>query len=167
MKKTVLLLILSPLASIIHAQNNSHLEGNWKLVSIDQHGIYYNVKKDSISFSELMQGLIKSVPSEVPDSIQQKIMSESLKAVASNFRFEFRSDGKFKFAMDSISFIVEGNYKELRSQKIIQFSNKKSVGLNDFDMEDKIRYEIKNNLLYLSMDDDDEFEIILERDGAK
>ena len=167
MKKTILLLILSAVASIINAQNNSQLEGNWTLVSIDQEGIYYNVKKDSISFSAIIQDLMKSVPSEVPDSIQRKIMSESLKAMASNYRFEFRSDGKFKFVMDSISFIVEGTYKELLSQKIIQFSNKKSVGLNDFDMEDKIRYEIKNNLLYLSMDDDDEFEIILEKDKTK
>lgn len=160
MKKPLLLLILSAAASIINAQNNSQLEGNWKLVSIEKDGIYYNVKKDSISFSE-------SPISEIPDSLQQKIFLESFKTIVSNFRFEFRTNGKFKFVMDSISFILEGNYQELPSQKIIQLSNKKSVGLNDFDMEDKIRYEIKNNLLYLSIDSDDEFEIILERGETK
>ena len=161
-KNLSLLLILSSIASIVHAQNTSQLEGVWKLISIEQEGIYYNFKKDSVSFPSEIQTLISTVPG-VPDSLQQKIMAESLKALAANFKFEFRSNGKFKFVMDSISFIVEGNYKELRSQKIIQLSNKKSVGLNDFDMDDKIKYEIKNSMLYLSMDNDDEFEIIMEK----
>ena len=70
-------------------------------------GIYYNLKKDSISFSKEFQDSQSSV-SAVADTFQQKIIAETLKIIASNFRCEFRSDGKFKFVMDPVSFIVEG-----------------------------------------------------------
>ena len=66
--------------------------------------------------------------------------------------------------MGSTFFIIEGSFKEDLSQKTIQLSNKKSPGSNEFDMTDKIKYEIRNDLLYLSIDDDDEgFEFVLEK----
>jgi len=163
--KAIVLSILTLLFSFsTKAQTDTLLIGTWKIVSMNRDGVYYNAKKDSISFSKEAKSLLNVPVSEISDSLQIMIIAETLKLIASQFRFEFHLNGKFKFVMDSISFVVEGNYIELPSQKIIKLSNKKSLGLNDFDMVDTIKYALKNDLLYLSLDnDDEEFEFVLEK----
>jgi len=139
------------------ANGQTTIAGKWKIVSIDQPDVYYNCMNDSMSFKEMAAGF--------PDTTTQKNTAQMIKATLCNFQFIFKSDSKFKFIADSILIVVEGNYQELPAKKIIQLSNKKSSGLNDFDLPDKIKYLFKDGLLYLSMDgNDEEFELILKKD---
>jgi hypothetical protein len=133
------------------------ITGKWKIVSIDKPDLYYNCMNDSMSFKERSAGL--------PDTTAQKNTAQTIKATLCSFQFIFKSNSKFKFIADSILMVAEGNYQVFPAKKIIQFSNKRSSGLNDFDLPDKISYLIKDGLLYLSMDgNDEEFEIILKKD---
>ena len=139
------------------ANGQTTIAGKRRIVSIDKPDLYYNCMNDSVSFKEMAAGF--------PDTITQRNTAQMIKTTLCNFQFEFKSDSKFKFIADSILIVVEGNYQELPAKKIIQLSNKKSSGLNDFDLPDKIKYSIKDGLLYLSMDrNDKEFEFILKKD---
>ena len=165
MKAIVLSVLILLFSFNVKAQTDTLLIGTWKIVSMNRDGVYYNAKKDSISFSKEAKSLLNVPVSEISDSLQIMIIAETLKVIASQFRFEFDINGKFKFVMDSISFVVVGNYKEVPSKQIINLFNKKSIGLNQFDLEEKMKYAIKNDLLYLSIDnDDEEFEFILEKE---
>lgn len=163
--RIILIFFFCFLSSALIAQNNSSIIGNWTIVSIIRDGFYYNFKKDSLSFSK--EELTRPI-SGVQDTFQLKAYAEAMKTIASQFRFEFYHDSKFKFVMDSISFVVIGNYKDDPAKKVITFSNKRSIGLNDFDVTDRIKYKIVDDLLYLSIDDDDsEFELTMEKERIK
>ena len=53
---------------------------------------------------------------------------------------------------------------KLPAKNTIQLSNQKSLGLSDFDLPDKIRFSIKDGLLYLLMDENEDHKFILERE---
>ena len=130
-------------------QTSSPIVGKWKIILIDQNGVYYNCKTDSMSFS---------------DTSYQMNTAQAIKATLCNFQFIFRPDSKFKFIADSILIVVEGNYQELPAKNTIQLSNQKSLGLSDFDLPDKIRFSIKDGLLYLLMDEDEDHKLVLEKE---
>jgi hypothetical protein len=128
---------------------------------MNKDGIYYNLKKDSISFSKESQALMQSFS---PDTLYRKMYAETFRQIALSTEFRFAQDGKFRFTLDLTLFAVEGMYQKLSSQNIIKFTNKKSVGLNDFDLADKIKYLILDGLLHISIDgEDEEYEFVFER----
>ena len=154
--RVTLLAVFILLFSGTNGQSISQLTGTWKIIIIDQTEVYYNCKTDSISFSKGMAAIL-------PDTPTQKNTAQAIKATVCNYQFIFKSDSKFKFIADSILLVVEGNYEEVPAKKIIQLSNKKSVGLEDFDLPDKIRYSIKDGLLYLLMEEDEDHKLILRK----
>src|SRR5688572_19145578 len=148
------LTIFMILFSNARGQSGSSLIGIWKIVSISKDGIYYNFKTDSIALSKEAQAVY-------PDKSEQQKFCMGLKMMFPDTRFHFESKGIFKQTMDTI-LIVEGTYKEMPSQKIIELTSRNSLNQ---DVTDKANYVIKDGLLYLSMAwDEDRFDFVLERE---
>jgi len=148
------LTIFMILFSNAKGQSGSSLIGIWKIVSISKDGIYYNIRKDSISLTKEGQAVY-------PGKSEQQKFCLGLKMMFSDIRFHFDSKGIFKQTTDTM-LIVQGTYKEMPSQKIIELTSRNSLNQ---DVTDKANYVIKDGLLYLSMAwDEDRFDFVLERE---
>ena len=120
-----------------HAQIDSSIAGIWKMISIEIEGVYFNCKKDSISLTG------EFTARNNDRSVQEKI-SNSIKMLYSATQFHFGKDTLLEMMMGNI--IVEGYYKVIAPQHIIEIKTK-----NSFDEYgvDKIKYKLENGLLYL------------------
>ena len=139
MKIPILSVLLFFLFATLNGQTNPALIGTWKIVSINTNGLYYNFKKDSISFSKETQVLYK-------DSSEQRRLIEGIKESFLDWRFHFEPTGIFKQTMDTIP-SLDGIYRELQSQNTIELITKNY--LNE-EVTEKIAYSIKDGLLYVS-----------------
>ena len=153
MKATIIatLLIYSSFNSI--AQVDSSIAGIWKIVSIEIEGVYFNFKNDSISFTG-------EFSYRSNDTSARKNIINSMKLLYSGTQFHFGKDSLFNMMMANI--LVDGYYKVFASQQLIEIKTKDSF---DKYGADKITYNIKNRLLYLSYDwDEEQLDLVLEKE---
>ena len=152
--KSIILLVFIFHSSIIRGQNDTLIAGNWKLVSIESDGIYYNFKKDSISLSH--ENKLNN-----SDSADIKELGDRMKSIYSAIRFHFDKDNVFKQSMMGIT-IDEGSYRTIASKNIVEITTKNSLNK---DVIDKAKYYFEQGLLHLSMKWEDQlFNLVLEKD---
>src|ERR1700752_3531609 len=136
-----------------NGQRDSSIVGVWKIISIYKDGIYYNFKKDSLSLSK--ENKIKYA-----DKSEEQKLITGLKTFFPTTRFHFEHSGIFKQTMDG-NLMFDGTYRNMPSQKTIEIITKNSLNEN---VAEKVKYIIKNDLLYLSMEWEDEmFDFVLEK----
>jgi hypothetical protein len=153
MKNLIALLYLSLLFSVTNGQDTSSIIGIWKIVSVYHEGIYFNLKKDSISLSKEKQKLY-------PNISDQKTIGRNIKMTFFNTQFHFKKNGIFNQTIDTSS-VVDGLYQDFPLQGLIELTTKNSLNQN---VTDKIKYVLKGGLLYLSFKwDDDTFDFVLEK----
>lgn len=154
MRTIVAFIFLLTISSSIHAQTDTSIIGVWKIVSIEMDGVYYNFKKDSISISEEKKELYT-------DEAKKKHLSGRIQMVFSVTEFHFEKNGILKQKM--MGEIFTETYKINTSQAVIEIISKNS--LNE-DVTDKIKYDLKNGLLSLTLkwgEDDEEFNLVFEK----
>ena len=135
-------------------QSDTSIVGVWKVISMSADGIYYNLKTDSISLPEELK-------EKYPDKAAQQKLIAGLKTLLPTTRYHFERGGIFKQSIEG-DIAFEGRYRSITSQKIIEITTKNS--LNE-EGTDKIKYILKNGLLLLSMDLDEEtIDLILEKE---
>ena len=115
MKKIVLFVFAVLISSISRAQIDTSIIGSWKIVSIEMAGIYYNLKKDSIS-------LPAETRSKYADETELKKLKNNIKMLFSDTKYRFEKGGTFQQSMMGGTF--NGSYSINSSQNIIELTAK-------------------------------------------
>ncbi len=135
MKNNLILLLLF-FSCVGFSQTNS-VVGKWKVVSIDNGEIYYNVKTDSISVSQDLQDVYGN-----DESI--KMLKDMMKKGYSFFEF----DTKGVFIMGTQFGTIESKYTNDVQRSIIMIEGKNSFNEN---VIDEMPYKFNDGQLHLSL----------------
>lgn len=153
MKAIFLLIQFLLLGAASYAQNNSPIIGSWKIVSVSDGDIYFNLKTDSVFISPEMK-------TSYPDSLDQVKLLSNAKIIYGASQFHFGKDGVFKQTLDTM-FLYSGQYVDIPSKNMIELTTSNSLGEKG---TVKIPYQIKEGLLYLNFKwEDTHFDYVLEK----
>ena len=141
------------LALTSFSQKKSAITGSWKVVSVFDGDIYFNLKTDSVYISPDMQA-------RYPDTAVQKNLIANAKAIYGKMQFHFQSNGIFKQSRGA-AFLFSSQFTDIPSKGIIEITSDNSLGEK---VTDQIKYELRENQLYLSLQwDESNFDYVLEK----
>ena len=153
MKGFFLFAVIVLLVSTSYAQADTSIIGTWKIVSVKTAGIYFNFKTDSVSLPD-------EVKHKYPGKAEQKKLIDNVSFLFSNTKFQFERNGNLRQIL--VGEVSNGSYRVIPSQNIIELTGKNSL---KEEVTDKVKYTLKNGLLNLIIDlDDEEFDLVLEKE---
>jgi hypothetical protein len=139
MRKFLIIFILSFYCNV-NSQNNE-LVGKWKVISVDNGEIYYNIKNDSIKIYDI----IKEEYNEVS---KIESLKEMTKLVYFSILFIFDENGKYQQKSDFAEFNLYYNVNKKKGVILL------SDSIENFDINSsEMDFELKNNFLYLEIKD--------------
>ncbi len=135
--KYILSLVLLISASTCSIAQNNALIGDWKIVSIDNGEIYYNVKNDSIS-------IYPEFSTEVLSQTPLGQMKNAAKMTYAETKFSFDDKGNFTWmfmpsVVDTLKYEVD-----IKTEKIT-VTGENSLGEA---VTEEFSYKIRNNMLH-------------------
>ena len=136
------------------SQSKSSIVGKWKVFSVSDQNMYFNLKTDSFSVSEELK-LMHQTP-EKQDELVKFLVS-----LWQNLEYHFTEDGKFQgFQNDTIP-SVRGKYREDKKAGIMEWD---VLRINGIVQTGKVIYRIRNEWLYLTFSEKDkQIAMIFER----
>ena len=137
--KYLLIIFLLIISTFSRAQKNS-LVGEWKIVSIDNGEIFYNVKNDSISVSP-------EFTEEDLDMSQLAHLKKITRITYGNTMFSFDAEGNFSWVfMHGVA--TKSKYEIDERKQSIKLTGKNDLGQA---IVDEFPYKLKNGLLYFTI----------------
>jgi hypothetical protein len=153
MKVVLSFALITFLSSTSYSQTDTSIIGTWKIVSVKSADIYFNFKTDSISLPD-------AVKNKYSDKAEQKMLIDNVSLLYRDTRFQFEKNGTFRQIF--MGEVFNGTYRVIPAKNIIELTGKNS--LNE-EVTDKVKYNIKNGLLNLILDlDEEELDLQLEKE---
>jgi hypothetical protein len=144
--------------SVIFAQDNTAIVGEWHVLSVDDGGVYWNTKNDSASISEKVKKTYEKSAVGLQDRVGYT------RGTYSHSRFIFEIDGTFREYYSTIenTLLFSGTYTVDSSKGKIFVNVKNRLG-HRFDKE--MEYKIEGEKLLLNKDNrpDNRIKFVLEK----
>lgn len=143
MKKILTLILFLACNAIMFSQEkDSLLVGEWKVIYIQTHNMYYNALTDSLTYTK---EYTKLTPRLIKDFNYKNIkgLKEQSKKKLSNDQFVFEDNGIYLRKKED-KVLREGNYTVNNSKKTISFKDKDKPSYS-------MKYSIKKGLLCLKI----------------
>lgn len=136
MKVLTLVALLTICYTPIFGQCDNSLVGKWKVISVFNGEIYFNLKTDSTFLTE-------EAKQKYPDTLAQKQFIQNAKFIYGTTTFEFQRNGVLILDMTSI-FQDTSRYCYNSTDKILQHTAKNSYGQ---ELTDTVAVTFRQNLL--------------------